>query len=205
MINKIKTWFTLNPLDFSLNNPLVASENGTVAEMTVTMPQSMALFEKIEKDKMEPTPTDHQVNSYVHLDDEYEIDLPNLSQAMEFSDAMLEKTLHAHQVCLDSLENALRGKNPKIYQEHILNDDRCRLGNWLHDNQKVFSHYAEYTLLMDAHQAFHDCVYEVLSYHREGQFLDAMLLFKKDLLILSKQTKEALIDLYREVQKNSNA
>lgn len=199
MINKIKTWFTLNPSDFSLNNQLATSDNSVVAEIAVPMPQPMALFEKTDK----PT-TNHQVNNHVHLDDEYEIDLPNLSQAMEFSDAMLEKTLHAHQVCLDSLENALRGKNPKVYQEHILNDDRCRLGNWLYDNQKVFSHYAEYTLLMDAHQAFHDCVYEVLSYHREGQFLDAMLLFKKDLLILSKQTREALIDLYREVQKNNN-
>lgn len=203
MMNKIKTWFTQNTSEFSFNhhhhsNPVLQSHNHSI---------SMALSEIALSllDKIEPTSPNHQANSYVHLDDEYEIDLPNLSQAMEFSDAMLEKTLHAHQVCLDSLENALRGKNPKIYQEHILNDDRCRLGNWLYDNQKVFSHYAEYTLLMDAHQAFHDCVYEVLSYHREGQFLDAMLLFKKDLLILSKQTKEALIDLYREVQKNSNA
>lgn len=188
LINTIKAWFTATPTTPQATPPLPEThlpEAHDLPQQETTVPPTP------------DTPTLPETPPQLP-----EMDAIGLRSETEFCGLVLEQVMLAHRTWLQNLESALRGQNPSIYKTKLASDDRLsELGKWLYQNEKIFTAYPEYHILIEMHKRFHQCAGEVVEHHRQGHFADAILLLRRDLSLLSEEVQKSLINLHKQVQE----
>lgn len=189
-INTIKTWFTASPTAPQVpplpeTEPNLPEEHHAPQQEITPLPPVPDVTPPPETPALPP-----------------EMDAMGLRSETEFCGLVLEQVMLAHSTWLKNLEAALRGQNPSIYKTKLASDDRLsELGKWLYQNEKIFTAYPEYHILIEMHKRFHQCAGEVVEHHRQGHFADAILLLRRDLSLLSEEVQKSLINLHKQVQE----
>lgn len=224
LLNKIKKWLSTDEIaepkteNTSANNqattPELQPENLPVDDIKTeeSQPETSPTDDaKTEESQPETSPTDDikteesqpetsPTNNAKTEESQPKIILPKLTTARDFSRSALQELVDVHNIYHNDLLEALRGKNPTLYNAPHISAKQCTtLGCWLTEHKHLLAPYSEYAVVVDMHNAFHDRASFMLERHRHGSFAEAVLM-KKDLAVLSDEIEQALARLYQQIQ-----
>lgn len=210
LLNKIKKWLSHNEESQNTASNSISNNEiiDTPSQFATPLPENFKPEHSVVNEtKNEDAQPENQLENHLQSDDlpnqvvQPESILPELTSAKDFSRQTLDELIQSHKVYHENLIEALRGNNPTMYNAPVSDAKQCTaLGHWLMVNQSLLAPYTEYAVLMDMHNAFHDCAGYMIERHRHGSFAEAVLLLRKDVAVLSEEIEKALIRLYDQIQ-----
>jgi diguanylate cyclase (GGDEF)-like protein/PAS domain S-box-containing protein len=117
----------------------------------------------------------------------------------------MNEMIDAHLAWSGRLKSVLDGTSTEQLDVSVVTQDNCcSLGKWIYGPaKKLHAHLPEWEDLRVAHGNFHLCAGEVLKAHQQGNSYAATILLKGPLAQASKNNNDALVKLYKLVEKSS--
>ena len=129
------------------------------------------------------------------------LDLPPDQQ--DLHGLTLIEAIEAHNAWITKLNLTLAGKNPEEYDPKIVGADHlCKVGKWIYGQGQDLKKFQEFDKLCAAHKRFHELAGQILNFHADKKFTNALTLLRTDFPDASKDIKLCLVSLMLKYTEN---